>query len=144
MAADFKSFKVPDSCKFEVSYLFTLAEMQNSMPDGDIGIKYVISLRVERPIEKCELVPNAFLYIKGGNMDNQSRAKLMDANPHLFTYLWRRSPKMQICENLSCPRKDCFEPIHWCRTSLGGHTLQCAVCERAGVPRHESIFCSKR
>ncbi len=100
-----------------------------------------LSLRVERPIEGCELSPHPFLKTKGGNLDNYARAKLLDATAHFFSYQWSRGTRRQICENQNCPRGDTFDPICWSRFSLGGPGLQCSVCHKAGIPRHQTIFC---
>jgi hypothetical protein len=113
------------------------------LPENDSAVKYVISLRSERPIEKCELAPHPFLYIKGGAMDNATRAKMMDSNPHTFSFIWRRSGRRPLCENMKCSRREIYDPIQWCRSTLGGCVLHCAVCERGGVLGNESAFCSK-
>jgi len=109
---------------------------------GDI--KWHLLLRVERPIEGCELSPHPYLKIKGGSLDNSARAKLLDSTPHCFTYQWKRGPYMQICANITCPRGDTFDPINWSRFSLGSPGLQCMVCYKAGIPRPQTIFCSTR
>eukprot|EP01041_Mallomonas_annulata_P008324 gene8324-17133_t len=108
----------------------------------DLEITWHLSMRVERPIEGCELSPHPYLKIKGGNLDNSARAKLLDSTPHRFTYQWCRSTRRQICENKSCPRGDTFDPVCWSRFALGGFGLQCTVCDKAGIPRHQTIFCS--
>ena len=111
--------------------------------DPDAGVKFVISLRSERPIEGCELAPHPFLYIKGGAMDNATRAKMMEANPHQFSYIWRRGPRRSMCENISCSRRDSFDPSSWSRIAIDGPALQCAICEKIGMAKHESVFCCK-
>ena len=110
----------------------------------DNNIEWHLSLRAERPIEGCELLPHPYLKIKGGSLDNSARAKLFDATPHYFVYQWSRGPHKQICANVSCPRGDTFDPMNWSRFSLGSPGLQCMVCDKAGVPRHQAIFCSKK
>lgn len=115
-----------------------------SLNESDPGPKFVITLRTERPIEGCELTPHPFLYIKGGAMDNPTRAKMMDANPHQFVYSWRRGPRRPLCENSNCLRRELFEPAVWSRIAVDGPALQCTICEKLNVPRHESTFCSKR
>lgn len=112
--------------------------------DAEFGINFAISLRCERPVEGCEVTPHASLFIKGGAMDNSTRAKMMEANQHYFYFTWKRGPRRQMCENVECPRRDTCEPVEWSRVALGGPALQCAVCEKAGIPKHESLFCSKR
>lgn len=51
---------------------------------------------------------------------------------------------MQMCQNKSCPRKETSDPLDWCRFSRGGPALRCSVCEKVGIPRHETLFCSER
>eukprot|EP01038_Epipyxis_sp_PR26KG_P004098 gene4098-5846_t len=110
---------------------------------ADYGAHFVLTLRAERPIEGCELVPNAFLQIKGGNLDNSTRAKLLEANPYTFVFIWDRSPLVQLCGNGdNCPRVNDFEPQSWSKAALGGPELVCSVCEKGGVPIDESLFCS--
>ena len=108
------------------------------------GIKFIISLRSERPIESCELAPHPFLFLKGGSMDNATRAKMMDQNPHTFSFSWRRGPKRPMCENQNCVRRESFEPSQWSKISVDGPPLQCTICEKMGLPKHESTFCCKR
>ena len=41
------------------------------------GASYLLTLRSERPVEGCELTPNAFIQLKGGyQLDNSARAKV--------------------------------------------------------------------
>jgi hypothetical protein len=47
---------------------------------------FVLTLRVERPIDGCEVNALAYLNIKGGAMDNATRAKMLESNPHYFAY----------------------------------------------------------
>jgi CCR4-NOT transcription complex subunit 6 len=108
---------------------------------GD-GTYYQMSLRTDRPIEGCELLPYPFLYLKGGNLDNAQRQKKMDLNPHTFTFRWFRGPRRKICQNEQCPRGGTFDPVYWCKHAMGGSSLRCATCEKAGVANHSSFFCS--
>ena len=80
----------------------------------------VLTLKAERPIAGCELVPSAFLYLKGGAMDNAARQKVMEANPHRFEFEWQRGPRKKGCANIRCPRGDTFDPTLWSRATLGG------------------------
>ena len=105
---------------------------------------YALSLKVERPIEGCESTPSAFLYIKGGALDNASRQKIMDAHPHYFSFEWGRGPRRPMCANSQCPRGQTFEPVNWSRASLGGCAVQCAVCHRLGRGGGDNTFCSER
>jgi hypothetical protein len=84
------------------------------------------------------------MYIKGGSMDNPTRAKIMEANPHYFKYTWKRGTRRHMCENVYCPRRNLYDPVHWSKASLRGSTLQCAICEKLGVPKYDAVFCTKR
>lgn len=112
------------------------------MDQGQRDWVWALSLKCERPVAECESTPNAFLYIKGGQMDNASRAKLME--PHYFSYEWLRGPSKVSCGYSQCPRGQTFEPLHWSRASLGGCAVACAVCHRLGLRGGEaSTFCSE-
>lgn len=111
--------------------------------DEDSGLKFSLSIRSERPVEGCELSPHAFLFIKGGSIDNLTRSKMIEARKHYFLFNWSRGPRRSLCENESCPRTGIYDPIHWSRTALGGPCLQCVICEKYGIPKHQSLFCSK-
>lgn len=108
------------------------------------GASYLLTVRSERPIEGCEISPNAFLQLKGGSMDNSTRQKLLDSNPFKYVVKWSRGPHCRICANIQCPRGGSFEPVQWSKSALGGHNLVCNVCLKAGKPQHESTFCSMR
>lgn len=110
---------------------------------GEFGGKLALNLRCERPIEGCELTPNAFLQIKGGSVDNATRAKILDPSNYYYVYCWRRGPKSAPCGNSQCPRGMSYEPIRWSKAALGGPELVCNVCTSNGFPAHESSFCSK-
>lgn len=110
--------------------------------EKDDNVHFHLSLRAERPIEGCELSPHPYLKVKGGNLDNSMRAKLLDSTTHYFTYKWFRGPHRPICAYLGCPRKDTFDPNNWSRFALGGPNLICQYCDRVGIPRHKTIFCS--
>lgn len=105
-------------------------------------INYAFSIRIERPIAGCEIAPFPYLTIKGGAMDNNTRAKMMEANPHDFVVRWRRSPRRPVCANVYCPRGSSMDPVHWTRFACGGPGLRCAVCERLRLSRLDSSFCS--
>lgn len=120
-------------------------EMSSSTATPDSrsdGTYYQMSLRTDRPIESCELSPYPFLYLKGGNLDNAARQKKMDSNPYKFDYRWFRGPRKRICQNESCPRGSTYDPVYWSKAAIGGASLRCATCEKAGVAGHLSLFCS--
>jgi hypothetical protein len=108
------------------------------------GPSYVITLRAERPIEGCELAPNSFVQLKGGNLDNSARAKLLDSRPFQYVYSWSRSPKGRLCGNSSCVRAETFDPAVWSKAQLHGPQLVCNVCLGAGKQSNDISFCSAR
>ena len=111
---------------------------------GMTNLNYALSIRIDRPIASCEIAPYPYLAIKGGSMDNSTRAKLMESNPHDFAIRWSRGPRRPACANLLCPRGQSFNPVHWSKFACGGPALRCAVCDRARIARIESSFCSTR
>ena len=58
--------------------------------DSIPGLRYEMTLRCDRPLATCEISPNVHCYLRGGQTDNATRSKIMDANPHYFTYNWAR------------------------------------------------------
>lgn len=109
-------------------------------PSGNLN--YALSMRIDRPIAGCETSPHPFLAIKGGSMDNNTRSKLMEANPHDFAIHWSRGPRRSTCAHANCPRRNVFDPVQWSRFACGGPALKCAVCERLKVSREDTTFCS--
>jgi hypothetical protein len=78
-------------------------------------------------------------------MDNPTRQKMMDANPHQFSFKWKRGPRRAMCENQSCNKREIFDPSCWSRAlAIDGPPLLCTICEKIGIAKHESTFCSKR
>lgn len=120
---------------------YSLQQSQTTSIDYT-NVSYSLSLRLERPIADCELTSHPFLSLKGGNLDNLTRGKYMDANPHYFTYRWSRGPLHPACANSGCPRRQTYEPQYWTRHARGGPGLRCAVCEKIHIPKYESFFCS--
>lgn len=106
------------------------------------SLNYVITLRSERPIEGCELSPNAFLQLKGGNLDNSARAKMLDAKPFQYVFSWSKGPKGRLCGNSKCPRGDSYDPITWSKPMLHGPQLACNICMVAGKHSQDTCFCS--
>jgi hypothetical protein len=108
------------------------------------GGTIIVGARAERPIESCELSPNAFVQIKCDKMDNVARARMQDPSNFYFTFEWYRGPAKSPCFNPNCSRNESFEPIKWSKSVLGGPELICSVCTAAGYPPHDACFCSKR
>jgi CCR4-NOT transcription complex subunit 6 len=138
-----------------------------SSPDKGSHPRVQLSLRLDRPIEACELQPRAYLFIKGigAALNNTMTAeaftssgstndpKLMAdpaiskfdlSEPHYFKFRWLRGPERQVCANPSCPRARSFSPVDWSKRARSGHRLQCVCCLKLNLPRHSSIFCTPK
>lgn len=109
----------------------------------DSGVSYYLNVRTERPIQGCELTPNPYVQLKGA-AENAGRARNLDPNNFIYSFVWKRGPKSDGCCNPNCPRKNNYEPINWSKAALGGPELMCNVCTNAGYAPHDSIFCSKK
>ncbi|CAN0024710.1 unnamed protein product, partial [Choristocarpus tenellus] len=48
----------------------------------------------------------------------------------------------QVCSNARCPRANSFSPLEWSKWALQGTRIQCVVCHKLRVPRHQSVFCN--
>lgn len=118
--------------------------MWNGLPTlSESGAHYYLTVRTERPIEGCELTPNAFLQIKGGiNWDNAMRQRVLESNPFSYHFTWHRSPLSPMCSNTAdCPRGNSMDPVQWSKALLGGSGIICNVCYRAGRPAYKCTFC---
>lgn len=126
-------------------------------PDSALTAKYVLSLRLDRPIEGCELKPHAYLTVKGSTVEAgpnstaaaagvlRTKPVFLDSNvPHYFAFKWYRGSRKPLCSNPNCIRARTCDPNAWCKQALGGQSLLCAVCNKAGVPRHRILFCCVR
>mmetsp|Transcript_2444 Transcript_2444/g.3467 ORF Transcript_2444/g.3467 Transcript_2444/m.3467 type:complete len:622 (+) Transcript_2444:235-2100(+) len=124
-----------------------------------------LSLRLDRPIEACELQPRAYLFIKGvgaalnnkktneaistgASKYSKAQTQAMTAakfdlnESHYFKYRWLRGPERQVCANPTCPRARSFSPVDWSKRARSGHRLQCVCCMKLKLPRHTSTFCT--
>lgn len=110
---------------------------------GENGNSYLLTVRSERPIQGCEINPNPFLQIKGGAIDNASRARLLDPNNVYYSFSWSRGQRGSGCLNENCPRGGSFDPTRWSKAAVGGPGLICNVCLSTGYSAHEAAFCSK-
>ena len=70
-----------------------------------------LDVRVERPVEGCEITPHVYLYQKGEKGANSTQSK------YVFTYRWLRGPERPVCANPSCPRAQSFSPLQWSKVS---------------------------
>lgn len=110
---------------------------------------WLLSLRADRPIQGCELAPHAYLKLKGAapNASGPGPAAAVsapDVSSHFFVFRWFRGPELPVCAREDCVRRSNFDPVYWSKYARGGSSIQCMVCAKMGVPRHESVFCSLR
>mmetsp|Transcript_120360 Transcript_120360/g.245993 ORF Transcript_120360/g.245993 Transcript_120360/m.245993 type:complete len:652 (+) Transcript_120360:489-2444(+) len=93
-----------------------------------------LSLRVDRPVEGCNLRPHCYMY--GKKLDEReadkplpSHSKKMREPPpeHEFSYRWFRGPRSIPCAYEDCTRRTSFSPHDWSKHALGGSgcSLQC-------------------
>jgi len=95
-----------------------------------------LSLRVDRPVEGCELRPHCYMY--GKKLDEREADKPLAMNSHSkkmrepppeheFSYRWFRGPRSTPCAYESCTRRTSFSPHDWSKHALGGTAcgLQC-------------------
>lgn len=92
------------------------------------GSEGKISLRVDQPVEGCQVMTHAFFRSGDGDIDDKD----VDLQFH-----WYRSSDQRACANRACPRQ-----------GDGGNvlllvaTLECVLCCRLGIPQTHSRFCS--
>ena len=111
---------------------------------NDSSPQFAISVRMERPIEGCELTPYAFITVKGNSIDNIAKAKLLEATPHSFVCKWYRGPQVSLCCNENCKRANNYDATAWTKHQLKECSIRCAICERAGLRKDGTMFCTNR
>lgn len=90
-----------------------------------------ISLRVDQPVEGCQVMTHAFFRSVEGEIDD----KAVDMEFH-----WYRSSLRRACANSECPMNN--------SEAGGGNVLllvakiECVTCCRLGITRDHSSFCS--
>jgi len=99
----------------------------------DYGYTWHLSLRVDRPVEGCNLRPHAYMYSK--KLDERDIDKPMplyskraphQPAQHEFHFRWFRGPMQEPCAYSGCPRRTSFSPHDWSSYALGGGcSLQC-------------------
>jgi hypothetical protein len=103
---------------------------------------WFLTLRIERPICGSEIGPNAFLSIKGNQIDNSAKAKLIESTPHVYKYKWYKSKSKRICSNQKCPRGNNYSPVDWTSFNLNYcPSLVCALCDKNNFTN--TFYCSK-
>ncbi|CAN0096668.1 unnamed protein product [Pylaiella littoralis] len=100
-----------------------------------------LSLRLDRPLEGCQLRPRVYVYSKLMTTTGVAN-KAYSNTDHRFLYTWSRGPERQVCANASCPRANSFSPLEWSKWALQGTRIQCVPCHKLRVPRHRSVFCN--
>jgi len=99
-------------------------------------------MRCERPVEGCEVLASANASVTAKiKLEPHVRAKLLERNPHYFEFKWYRGPLARMCASESCARCATRDPSAWCKQA-GAFPMQCAECQRAGLPRAKTVFCS--
>jgi CCR4-NOT transcription complex subunit 6 len=109
-----------------------------------------LSLRVDRPVEDCNLRPHAYMY--GKKLDEreadkplQPHSKKMREPPpnHEFSYRWFRGPTHEPCAYEGCPRRTSFSPHDWSMHALGGSgcSLQCVSTQSS---LYKCTFCNSK
>jgi CCR4-NOT transcription complex subunit 6 len=86
-----------------------------------------ISLRVDQPVEGCQMMTHAFFRSVEGDIDDQ----VVD-----LEFRWYRSSLRRACANAECPRHGDGNVL------LLVAKLECVVCCRLGITREHSCFCS--
>lgn len=86
-----------------------------------------ISLRVDQPVEGCQVMTHAFFRSVEGDIDDKD----VDLQFH-----WYRSSMRRACANSECPRHGEGNVL------LLVAKLECVLCCRMGITRDHSSFCS--
>lgn len=109
-----------------------------------------LSLRVDRPVEGCQIRPHAYMYSKKlDERDDNSRNMLLSSHTkksrdpiptHEFSFRWFRGPKQESCAYEFCPRRTSFLPHDWSKHALGGGcSLQCISTQSS---LYKATFCN--
>lgn len=98
----------------------------------------MLNVRLDRPVEGCQIYPHAYLYQKG------EKGQQRDKERFVYRYRWLRGPERPVCANATCPRAQSFSPIQWSKFARKGCSflIQCVVCAKLRLPRHHSVFCT--
>uniref|UniRef100_A0A7S2HZ61 Endonuclease/exonuclease/phosphatase domain-containing protein n=1 Tax=Helicotheca tamesis TaxID=374047 RepID=A0A7S2HZ61_9STRA len=118
------------------------------MNSKDSMYTWHLSLRVDRPVEGCNMRPHAYMY--GKKLDERDMDKplpphtKMSREPppnHEFSYRWFRGPHTEPCAYEGCPRRTSFSPHDWSKHALGGSgcSLQCISTQSS---LYKSTFCN--
>ncbi|TMW57302.1 hypothetical protein Poli38472_003227 [Pythium oligandrum] len=86
-----------------------------------------ISLRVDQPVEGCQVMTHAFFRSVDGDIDD----KVVE-----MRFRWYRSLLRRACANPECPRQGEGNVL------LLVAKIECVLCCRLGLTRDQSCFCS--
>eukprot|EP00538_Stauroneis_constricta_P011328 CAMPEP_0119553888 /NCGR_PEP_ID=MMETSP1352-20130426/6516_1 /TAXON_ID=265584 /ORGANISM="Stauroneis constricta, Strain CCMP1120" /LENGTH=637 /DNA_ID=CAMNT_0007600371 /DNA_START=503 /DNA_END=2416 /DNA_ORIENTATION=+ len=118
------------------------------MNTKDYAYSWHLSLRVDRPVEGCNMRPAAYMY--GKKLDDREadkplppHSKKMGEPPpnHEFSFRWFRGPTTEPCAFEGCPRRTSFSPHDWSMHALGGSgcSLQCVSTQSS---LYKCTFCN--
>jgi hypothetical protein len=113
------------------------AGSNGAMGDSSLGtavgsLRHQMHLRLDRPIEGCELAPRAYVYSTQRTATGIAN-KAYNQSDHTFEFTWLRGPHRQACANPTCPRADSFSPLEWSAYALQGCRIQCMMCSKLKV-----------
>lgn len=86
-----------------------------------------ISLRVDQPVEGCQVMTHAFFRSSDGDINDKDVE---------LQFHWYRSSMKRACANSECPRNGDGNVL------LLVAKLECVLCCRLGITREHSCFCS--
>lgn len=110
-----------------------------------------LSLRMDRPLEGCNMRPHAYMYGKKLDESRESmeithHSKKMKEPPpqHEFLYRWFRGPLHDPCANEYCIRRSSYSPHDWSKHALGG-SVDCALqCVSTQSSLYKCTFCNSK
>ena len=110
------------------------------------------SVRLDRPVSGCELVPHAYLHQKNCAPSNQPQevprrsgncelslgaCRVQPCMPEecQLVFRWLRGPRRAVCANEECARRFSFSPLDWSNLVQREQSVQCVCCMKAGRER---------
>ena len=93
-------------------------------------------------MEGCEIEASSNITVTSKvKLDNSVRARILEQHPHYYQFRWLKGPKSRMCANEACNRCSSHHPFAWSRQA-GARGLICWECQRAGLHRSKTSFCS--
>ena len=97
---------------------------------GPMNTSWWASVRLDRPVSGCELVPHAYLHQKNCAPSNQPHevprrsgncelslgpCRVQPCLPEecQLVFRWMRGPRRAVCANEECGRRFSFSPLDW-------------------------------